>query len=128
MFHGIATKDEDLDVLTAGRGANRIAWYENLTASAVEIVSTPFSLLLDQNCPNPFNSNTMIRYRLVSPESVRLVVYDLAGRVVTTLVDGRQNSGDHEVKFEGTDLPSGTYFYELCVGEQRDAMRMLFIK
>ncbi len=59
--------------------------------------------------PNPFASQSMVRYRLSSAGRVRVTVYDVGGRVVARLVDREQQAGFHEVSFDGTDLPSGIY-------------------
>ncbi|MBT8400970.1 MAG: PKD domain-containing protein, partial [Rhodothermia bacterium] len=88
----------------------------------VDVVSPPdiperFSL--DQNYPNPFNPETTIQFTLEGPTTVRLVVFDVSGRVVRTLIDGsRMASGPHRVSWDARDgsgnpLASGTYFYRL---------------
>jgi hypothetical protein len=60
--------------------------------------------------PNPFNPTTTISFTLDNPEQVKLVVYDLNGREVQTLVDGQITRGEHQYHFDGGDLPSGLYF------------------
>ena len=74
---------------------------------------TPREIRLDSAYPNPFNPATRIRYSLDASTHARLVVYDLLGRQIQTLVDGTQNAGSHEVVFEASHLPSGTYLYRL---------------
>lgn len=68
---------------------------------------------LSQNYPNPYNPVTSISYRLAVDGAIRLVVYDWLGREVRTLVDEFQHSGIHVVHFDGSALPSGTYFYRV---------------
>ena len=73
---------------------------------------------LKQNYPNPFNPSTTISYNLVKGGFVTLKVYDINGREVKTLVNGKQNPGSYEVEFnsalsEGSELGSGVYFYNL---------------
>jgi endonuclease/exonuclease/phosphatase family metal-dependent hydrolase len=78
--------------------------------------SRPASLLrfhLDGNYPNPFNSQTLIRYEVASPVHVRLQVVDLLGRHVALLRDGRHQPGTYTVPFNAAGLPSGIYFYSL---------------
>ena len=64
-----------------------------------------------KNYPNPFNPNTTISYTLKNATHVRLTVYDRIGREVETLVDDSQSVGTHTVEFNGSELPSGIYFY-----------------
>jgi len=83
---------------------------------------------LSQNQPNPFSANTTIRYELPERSSVTLKVYDLFGREVTTLLEGEQNAGKYEVEFNGTNLPSGIYFYQLQAGEFLAVRKLLLLK
>ena len=80
------------------------------TAIEVEI---PVTLALSQNYPNPFNPSTNVTYTLDRPGPVEMSVYDLTGRIVSTLVDGIQPAGLHEVRFDADGLPAGTYLYRL---------------
>ncbi|MBI5059562.1 T9SS type A sorting domain-containing protein [candidate division KSB1 bacterium] len=85
------------------------------------------------NYPNPFNPSTTILYVLNAPQSVRLQVFDLTGRLVATLVNGPQQAGDHRVSWNGMDAngvaaPSGVYFYTLEAGIFSDANKMLLLK
>jgi|GEM_PF-6171322 len=65
------------------------------------------------NYPNPFNAATVIRYDLPAAEQIRLSVFDVRGRVMQVLADGEQAAGRHEVRFDGSGLPSGVYFCRL---------------
>ena len=75
--------------------------------------SRPTELALYQNFPNPFNPQTTIGYLLPAASQVLLVVYDLLGREVRTLVHERQDAGKHQVVLDGGGLASGVYFYRL---------------
>lgn len=83
----------------------------------------PASAGLSQNYSNPFNPATVVRYQFPSACEVRLTVYDLLGREVTTLVDGMQAAGIHTVTFNAAGLSSGTYLYRLNAGGFRRAGR-----
>lgn len=69
--------------------------------------------ILLANFPNPFNPNTTIAYEVREAQRVRISVWDLSGQLVAVLVDRGHDQGRFEVGFEGSDLPSGTYFVRL---------------
>jgi len=73
--------------------------------------------LLEQNYPNPFNPSTTIRYALPERGVVSLAVFNSLGQEVASLVEGSQEPGYHEVRFDGSSLSSGVYFYRLRAGE-----------
>ena len=98
-----------------------------------ETLPTEYSL--SQNYPNPFNPSTKIKYSIPAVEtghapSVRLVVYDILGREVETLVNEEQKPGNYEVEFTSRDqhLVSGIYFYRLQAGKYVATRKMLLIK
>ena len=73
----------------------------------------PDTFVLEANYPNPFNPKTTIRFGLPEAAPVRLVVYDMLGRLVRVLLSGTHTAGTHEVVFDASDLSSGTYLYRL---------------
>lgn len=81
-----------------------------------ELKSTlPTTVILLQNCPNPFNPETTIKYTLPETETVKLEIYNTRGQRIETLLDRRMPAGEHEITFNGHDLPSGVYFYSIEV-------------
>jgi hypothetical protein len=89
-------------------------------AVKVEVTTTgvsdnsPTSFGLMQNYPNPFNPSTTVRYQLPVASMVKLVVYDMLGREMATLVNDMQQAGIHQMEYS-PNLPSGTYFYRITV-------------
>jgi hypothetical protein len=83
---------------------------------------------LQQNYPNPFNPTTLVRYQLPVVSDVRLGVYDLLGREVSVVVSERKAAGSYEVKFDGTNLSSGVYFYRIQAGEFCQTKRCVLVK
>lgn len=89
-------------------------------------VATQFDL--SQNYPNPFNPSTQIRFALTSAGHTTLKVYDVLGRVVSTLIDGYQDAGVQTVVFNGQNLASGVYFYKIESGSFSAMKKMMLIK
>lgn len=83
---------------------------------------------LDQNYPNPFNPTTIISYSVPKESKVKLEVFDVLGRLVTTLVDQVQIAGKYKVDFKAPAFSSGVYFYRLTTPNQSFSKKMLFIK
>jgi hypothetical protein len=73
----------------------------------------PSGIALFQNFPNPFNSETTIRFMLPSSGNVELSLYNILGNKVKVVFRGKKNAGIHSLKLNGIDLSSGIYFYKL---------------
>lgn len=82
---------------------------------------------LAQNHPNPFNPSTQISYVLAQQGRVRLEIFDLQGRVVQTVFEGRQEAGSHRVTVQGSLLSSGVYLYRLSVDGREVATRKMVV-
>jgi hypothetical protein len=109
-----------------------------LTGIDVEPVggTIPLNLTLAQNFPNPFNSSTIIMFAVpqsMANSTVKLVVYDLQGRLVKQLLNSSMPAGNYATRWNGTTesgavAASGVYFYHLVVGNQRAIGKMSFVK
>ena len=83
---------------------------------------------LSQNYPNPFNPSTIINYELPKSGFVSLIVYDITGREVSTLVNQTQEAGKYSLTFNGSNLASGIYFYQLRSGSFNSIKKLMLIK
>ena len=88
----------------------------------------PAEYRLDAPFPNPFNVETVFHYELPRPEHVRLAVFDLTGRTVAVLSDGAVESGEHEVRFNGENLPSGMYLVRMQAGDFHQTRKIVLLK
>jgi hypothetical protein len=113
----------------AGDGMNPAgqpeAWVVRLERSVV----VPGRYALEGNYPNPFNPGTLIRFALPAAGVVRLVVYNLQGQEVATLIDRQPYAaGRHAVPFTGAGLASGVYLYRLEAGSFQQVEKMTLLK
>ncbi len=83
---------------------------------------------LYQNYPNPFNPVTNINYTVPKSNFVTLKVFNLLGEKVATLVNEEKQAGNYEVKFNGSDLTSGVYFYQIKAGSFSDTKKLILMK
>jgi hypothetical protein len=94
---------------------------------------TPKTFALVQNYPNPFNPSTLIRYQLPDEREVTLVVYNILGQTVKTLVHEFENAGTHEILWDATNdqgrrVSSGLYVYRIKAGTSTDTKKMILLK
>ena len=88
----------------------------------------PNTFTLEQNYPNPFNPTTNINYNLSSDGYVSLIVFNAAGQVVKVLQKGFQTKGSFKASFNGAELPSGIYFYQLKTDNGLQTRKMSLLK
>jgi len=86
------------------------------------------SFLLYQNCPNPFNPKTTIKYHLAKTTHVELSIYNLLGQKIVSLVNEDQSAGLHQVEFMAEAIPSGAYLCELKMNIFRQVRKMVLLK
>ena len=102
------------------------------TGGSVSVLSLvneiPSEYKLHQNYPNPFNPKTNIRFDLPHSSHVRLIIYDVLGREITTLVNEKLSAGSYEVDWNASGYPSGVYFYKLVADDYVGVKKMLMIK
>jgi len=103
---------------------------EELPTAVKESVfeSLPMKYVLSQNYPNPFNPTTTIEFALPQAGKVKLVVYDVTGRVVANLASGTLDAGYHRILFNATNLATGVYFYKLEAGDKIEVKKLALVK
>ena len=90
--------------------------------------SIPKNFYLSQNYPNPFNPSTKIDYKVSVQGLVSIKIYDVLGNEISTLVNEEKSVGKFEIEFNGKDLPSGIYFYQLNAGNFITTKKMILLK
>lgn len=127
--------DYSLEVTTGMQGTDwttdRDIWLIDPPPPGVENpeeITLPHEIILLPNSPNPFNRETIIRYELPAAAQVRLEVFDLAGRLVETLINQRQFAGPHQASFSGKNLASGIYLCMLRAGSFQSVQKLVLLK
>ncbi|MBI2430223.1 MAG: PQQ-binding-like beta-propeller repeat protein [Ignavibacteriales bacterium] len=90
--------------------------------------SIPEKFALRQNYPNPFNPTTIIEYDLPKDSRVKIIVFDMLGRQVRTLVDEENPAGSYKAEFKANNLSSGVYFYHLRTNEFSQTKKLMLMR
>ena len=122
------TVSEDAAGTALSSPAGVLQFGQTSTSVAERDELIPAAFVLEQNHPNPFNPSTTIRYGLPSRSRVSLTVFTVLGQKVAELVNGEEEAGYHEVKFDAGSLASGVYFYRLQAGYFVEARRLLLLR
>ncbi|MFT5143024.1 MAG: putative repeat protein (TIGR01451 family) [Thalassolituus oleivorans] len=120
--------DGTLIVGTNGQGMYEVNIAASSTASESEGAEIPEGFSLQQNYPNPFNPTTSISFDLPETSAVRLSVFDVLGRELAVLVDGKLTAGAHAVSFDATGFQSGMYIYRLETAAHTLTKSMVLMK
>ncbi|MDP4172889.1 MAG: Ig-like domain-containing protein [Bacteroidota bacterium] len=117
-------------------GGNQIGavYFDNMQIRTVTSVENnlsnqrPTQYLLSQNYPNPFNPSTRISYSIPETGHVKLIISDILGKEVKSLVNEVKPAGNYTVQFDASALPSGVYIYTIKAGQFRDSKKLLLLK
>jgi len=88
----------------------------------------PGDFVLYQNYPNPFNPVTVIKYTVPKPAHISLIIYDLLGRKIASLVNEYQQTGTHEVRWNASSFANGVYIYRLSSDDFTSSRKMILLK
>ncbi|MEW6654581.1 MAG: T9SS type A sorting domain-containing protein, partial [Bacteroidota bacterium] len=117
--------DGTIIAATHGRGAFR----GKVSGSvSVKDISTPSNYSLEQNYPNPFNPSTSISFSLAKQTDIKLKVYDITGKEVASLFNGKKEAGKHKLDFSAQNLASGVYYYRIEANDFVQTKKMLLVK
>ncbi len=130
---GIYIPSQDRMIIFGGEGDSLYTdtWqYSNAGAIGVHPVSQniPKNFTLEQNYPNPFNPMTNVKFQMPNAAFVKLTVFDILGREVSTLVNEQLEAGTYEVSWDASAYPSGVYFYRIKAESYSETRKMLMIK
>lgn len=103
-------------------------WYNDDVAPEGITNVLPLEYELNQNYPNPFNPTTTIRFGLPEAGHAKIVLYDLRGQEVMTLIDTNMPAGYHDVNLNGSHLASGVYFYRIKAGNYTAVRKLMLLK
>lgn len=105
-------------------------YLDSLNPIGINPINTnvPVGFMLYQNYPNPFNPTTKISFDLPVSSFIELIIYDVKGGVVYSLGNKYFSSGKYELEFDGSNLPSGVYFYKLSNNKFSSTRKMILIK
>ncbi|NND70617.1 MAG: DUF1501 domain-containing protein [Rhodothermales bacterium] len=119
--------ESQADTIVGDRYAN-LGFVNEAYQTAITPREEPQGFHLSQNYPNPFNPSTTIAFQLAQTGRVKLSVFDVHGRQVSSLVDDYRPAGQHVVDFDGRGLPSGTYVYRLETASGVESRKMVLLK
>ncbi len=114
--------------LFALQGGFNINWFSFDLISEVENYEDEKHFVLEQNYPNPFNPKTSINFTLPQSGFVKIIVFNQMGEEVALLANEQMSSGTHSIDFDGSELASGIYFYQISAGEFIEAKKMVLLK
>ena len=125
----ILTIDEHNDLIVCF-DFNENVYIKKITdgATGVDEDAQEKTFSLSQNYPNPFNPSTQINYSIPESGNVRLIIYDLLGEEVKTIIDQFQNAGSYSIEFNAEELSSGVYFYRLSAGQFSETKKLLLLR
>ena len=120
---------ESLDPRPTAGGAAYLSLANYVTGvKEVNLNSIPQDFDLSQNYPNPFNPSTKIRFSVPNTSNVKLIIYNVLGQKIATLLNEVKNAGTYELSWDASRLSSGIYIYKLQTSQKVITRKMMLIK
>jgi hypothetical protein len=123
----VTTGSHTLSVTTSGINLDFVQ-FQKVVVGVPPENGLPTVFALEQNYPNPFNPSTTIQFSLPRASDTKLIVYNVLGQRVATLVNEHMTAGVHSVQFDAKSLATGVYFYRLEAGSYVTSKKMLLLK
>ena len=132
FIYMVSTRNKLFPVWMANYTGTYKAWMRIIDISTIGIQQinsrVPETYSLSQNYPNPFNPSTTIDFSVPKREVIKLIIYDILGKEITTLVNSELSPGTYKTVFEANNLSSGIYFYSLQTESFKETKRMVLVK
>ena len=111
----------------------RLPWFRNEIVRYMDVGGPPLAFTISRNYPNPFNRTTQIDYQVPEDNHISIVIYDLMGREVRTLVDKLQSKGYYDIEWNGESdhgefVSTGVYFLQLTSNGFSKENKMILLK
>lgn len=116
--------------MNEGKYINSLLTIREALKSVVSIQDNmiPLEFALYQNYPNPFNPSTTIRYQITKRGNIQIKIFDVLGRLIKVLVDEEKPAGNYYINFDGSNLASGVYFYQLITDSKMFTKKLVLLK
>lgn len=118
--------------ITAAYASTRASGIQEIGYTISNDLGNEESLILEQNDPNPFSGRTKLEFSIPNETDTKLMIYDVGGALIRTLVDSKMTAGEHSVEWDGCDdsgrpVDSGIYLYKLYAGVYSVTRKMVFL-
>ena len=133
-FTGLLSTGHLAQMIIVGDPGPNTVYVDNVyfyaSSTGIEAIggALPSDFRIEQNYPNPFNPSTKIRFSLPQANRVKIAVYDILGREVTSLLNQFVNAGAYELTFDAAGMPSGVYLYSIQAGSFSEVKKMMLLK
>ena len=135
-FINFVNKFQGWSYMASNRGIHTTTGGDSIFYLSIKQINwkVPNQFVLNQNYPNPFNISTKFKVQISKLADVKVVVFDVTGRLITTIINQKLNVGSYELGFDGSNYSSGVYFYQLQITDEKggvvytETKKMILIK
>ncbi len=128
VFAISSTGTHTLKITGSGTNVDKLQLIQRTVSRIKDRNKIPDNFSLSQNYPNPFNPTTNINFTIAKSSNVKLVVYNILGQRVATLINNHMNAGTYTFEFNASKLASGVYIYHIQAGDFKASKKMMLLK